>query len=194
MLYDILNLCRERGSNPHAPFGARDFKRIFLSDYLISISFLTQGWTLLPVIKKINFSGSLYTFIGLPMLGSPSVLFIYGSNTSAEFIQFFFNECFHSRRDSTIYIVSPSCLPIPTSRHNLLYFQRTYIINIEHLMFNFTCFVDPKGIEPSTISLQGSSASLGTCKPKNTHLTFNITFTTNYRMSPRVLVNHFSER
>ena len=28
-------------------------------------------------------------------------------------------------------------------------------------------FVDPKGIEPSTISLQGSSASLGTCKPIN---------------------------
>lgn len=29
MLYYILKLCRERGSNPHAPFGARDFKRIF---------------------------------------------------------------------------------------------------------------------------------------------------------------------
>ena len=29
---------------------------------------------------------------------------------------------------------------------------------------------------------------------QNTHLTFNSTFTTNYRMSLRVLVNHFSER
>lgn len=26
-------------------------------------------------------------------------------------------------------------------------------------------FVDPKGIEPSTLSLQGRNASLGTCKP-----------------------------
>ena len=127
MLYNILNLYRERGSNPHAPFGARDFKRIFLSDYLISISFLTQGWTLLPVIKKINFSGSLYTFIGLPMLGSPSVLFIMvvilQPNSSN-----FLHERFHSRRDSTMYVVSPSCLPIPTSRHNLLYFNEPYIL------------------------------------------------------------------
>ena len=42
----------------------------------------------------------------------------------------FFNERFHSRRDSTMYIVSPSCLPIPTSRHNLLYFKELLIINI----------------------------------------------------------------
>ena len=61
-------------------------------------------------------------------------------------------------------------------------------------MCSTNCFVDPKGLEPSTISLQGSSASLGTCKPIKTHLTFNSTFTTNYRMSLRVLVNHFSER
>ena len=31
-------------------------------------------------------------------------------------------------------------------------------------------------------------------RAQNTHLTFNSTFTTNYRMSLRVLVNHFSER
>ena len=36
-------------------------------------------------------------------------------------------------------------------------------INIE---ITFTSkFVDPKGIEPSTLSLQGRNASLGTCKP-----------------------------
>lgn len=29
----------------------------------------------------------------------------------------FLHERFHSRRDSTMYIVSPSCLPIPTPRH-----------------------------------------------------------------------------
>ena len=28
-------------------------------------------------------------------------------------------------------------------------------------------------------------------RAQNTHLTFNSTFTTNYRMSPRVLVNHY---
>ena len=130
MLYKNYKLYREWGSNPHAHCWARDFKRNFyFSDYLISISFLTQGWTLLPVIKKINFSGSLYTFIGLPMLGSPSVLFIMvvilQPNSSN-----FFHERFHSRRDSTMYIVSPSCLPIPTSRHNLLYFKELLIINI----------------------------------------------------------------
>ena len=39
----------------------------------------------------------------------------------------FLHERFHSRRDSTMYIVSPSCLPIPTSRHNLLYFNELII-------------------------------------------------------------------
>ena len=135
MLYSILKLCRERGSNPHAPFGARDFKRIFLSDYLISISFLTQGWTLLPVIKKINFSGSLYTFISLPMLGSPSILFIYGSNTSAEFIQFFSMNV-SIQRGTLLYTL---CLPI------VYQFQHPGIIYYISKNFNFAGSL---GLEP----------------------------------------------
>ena len=128
MLYNILNLYRERGSNPHAPFGARDFKRIFLSDYLISISFLTQGWTLLPVIKKINFSGSLYTFISLLMLGSPSVLFICGSNTSAEFIQFFYMNVSIQGGTLLCTLFLPLVYPFQHPGIILLYFNEPYIL------------------------------------------------------------------
>ena len=35
------------------------------------------------------------------------------------------------------------------------------------ITFTSKFFVDPKGIEPSTLSLQGRNASLGTCKPNN---------------------------
>ena len=40
-----------------------------------------------------------------------------------------------------------------------------YIFGLNQILLLHQNFVDPKGIEPSTLSLQGRNASLGTCKP-----------------------------
>lgn len=39
-------------------------------------------------------------------------------------------------------------------------------IKVKIIDFFLNYIVDPKGIEPSTLSLQGRNASLGTCEPK----------------------------
>ena len=52
--------------------------------------------------------------------------------------------------------------------NHLSYLPIKYNSNHENCIF-----VDPKRIEPSTISLQGSSASLGTCEPKILNLKYN---------------------
>ena len=44
---------------------------------------------------------------------------------------------------------------------------------------------------PPRSPCKGVPPALEHASPKNTHLTFNSTFTTNYRMSLRVLVNHY---
>ena len=51
-------------SNPHGRFGPRDFKQdIFFSLGLSHhLAYLFRCWALNPVIKKIHFPGSLYTF------------------------------------------------------------------------------------------------------------------------------------
>ena len=74
-----------------------------LSILAIFISKLRHSRTLLLVIKQINCSSSLYTFISLLMLGSPSG-FLPQPNSSV-----ILHKCFHLWEDSLYSF--PPCLP-----------------------------------------------------------------------------------
>ena len=43
--------------------GKRILSNVLALDYLFTSSLVVRWWSLMPVIKKIYFSGSLYTFI-----------------------------------------------------------------------------------------------------------------------------------
>ena len=59
---------------------------------------------------------------------------------------------------------SSASQPIAPPPHDLM--CKLYLWINPEITFTSKIFVDPKGIEPSTLSLQGRNASLGTCKPK----------------------------
>lgn len=100
-------------------------------DYLLTFNLMVRSWSLVPVIKTINVSGSLYTFNRFIhcLARPPSFL------SSAEFNHIFLTH-FCIRRTLLI-SAFPLRLPIsPTAQYQIIQLLKIYSTNIDNYIKN----------------------------------------------------------